>query len=124
RQLSEVAGTVYDRPLLMFELDHGGASEAVLTAAQASLVQRSDAAGHDLVAWAAYRLGDPGLARKEIEAALASGIRDARVLYHAGAITIASGDPETGRSRLEQALALGPALGPADTTEARRLLDG
>ena len=122
RRLSELAGSVYDRPLLLFELDHGGSSASLLDAARAALATRSDAGGHDLVAWAAYRQGDFGLARSEIELALATGIRDARVLYHAGAILIAAGDVDAGRARLSEALSLGPALGPLDTTEATRLL--
>jgi tetratricopeptide (TPR) repeat protein len=122
RRLSELAGNVYDRPLLLFELDHGGSSTAVLDAARTALATRSDAGGHDLVAWAAYRQGDFVLARSEIEVALATRIRDARMLYHAGAILMAYGEVDAGRARLGEALSLGPALGSLDTAEANRLL--
>jgi hypothetical protein len=58
----------------------------------------------------------------EIDAARSSGIVDARILYHAGAIAIARDDAEAGRPLLEQALALGPALDPIEREEAERLL--
>jgi tetratricopeptide (TPR) repeat protein len=122
RKLSELARRVYDRPLLLFELDHAGSTAGILDAARAGLAQRSDAGGHDLVAWAAYRQGNLALARSEIELALATGIRDARILYHAGAILVAGGVVDGGQERLKEALALGPALGPVDTAEAHRLL--
>jgi tetratricopeptide (TPR) repeat protein len=123
RQLSAISGTVFDRQLLLFELDHGGASPAILAAAQAGLSTRTDAGAHDLVAWAAYRLGRLDLAQREMDAALATGIVDARILEHAGAIAIANGDRSHGEELLKQAVALGPALDPLATAEANRLLE-
>jgi hypothetical protein len=122
RQLSQLDGTVYDRQLLLFELDHGGATAEVLAAAQAGLATPTDAAGHDLVAWAAYRLGQTDLAGREIELALGGGVVDARILEHAGAIAILGGDRTRGEALLQQALALRPALDPLATAEAHRLL--
>lgn len=122
RRLSEVSGIVYDRQLLLFELDHGGATPAILDSAESALAARTDAAGHDLVAWAAYRLGDYAVAARDIAAAQAGGIHDARILEHAGAIAIARNDRAGGASLLSAALALGPALDPLATAEAHRLL--
>ena len=121
-QLSALAGSVYDRQLIGFELDHGGATEATLAAARASLAARPDYAGHDLVAWALHRLGRDDAAAAEADAARATGIVDARVLFHAGAIALARGDVAGGRALLRQALALGPALDPAARAEAASLL--
>jgi len=123
-ELSALAGAVYDRQLSLFELDHGGASEALFAAARAALEVRSDAGGHDLVAWAAYRLGRLDEARRASVSALASGTRDARILFHAGAIELAGGDAARGRASLRDALALGPALDPPERAEAERLLAG
>lgn len=122
-ELAGLAGDVFDRQLLLFALDHGAATDDVLDRLRAGLADRPDATGHDLVAWAAYRLGQLDLARAHSDAALTSGIRDARLLYHAGAIALADGDRDGGRTLLEAALALGPALDPMDTSEARRLLE-
>ena len=122
--LGSAAGTVYDRQLLLFELDHGGASDAVLAHARAALTARPDATGHDIVAWALYRLGRPTEAVAESRLALASGTRDARILAHAGAIEIATGDLEGGTRDLQAALDLGPALDPALRAEVAALVPG
>jgi tetratricopeptide (TPR) repeat protein len=121
-ELSAFAGAVYDRQLSLFALDHGDATEAVLVSARAALEVRADAGGHDLVAWAAYRLGSLDEARRASAAALATGARDARILYHAGAIALSSGDTDGGERLLRDALALGPALDPLERAEAERLL--
>ena len=114
--------TVFDRLLIRFELDHGGASDAVLAEARASLAARPDATGHDTVAWALYRLGRVHEAADEIVVAASAGGADARIAFHAGAIALAGGDVATGRTALARALALGPALDPIERTEAQRLL--
>lgn len=121
-ELGSVQGAVYDRQLLRFELDHGGPTAETLAAAQRSLETRPDSGGHDLVAWTLYRLGRVEEAAREIEAARAYGADDARLRFHDGAIAIAAGDPARGRSRIEGALADGPALDPLERAEAHRLL--
>ena len=121
-KLSALAGSVYDRQLIGFELDHGGASAVTLAAARASLAARPDYAGHDLVAWALHRLGRDDEAAAEMDVARTRGIVDARVLFHAGAIAVARGDLESGRALLRQAFALGPALDPGPRAEAVALL--
>jgi tetratricopeptide (TPR) repeat protein len=121
-QLGQIQSTVFDRFLMRFELDHGGASEAILVQARTSLAARPDTTGHDAVAWALYRLGRYDEASREIARAAADGAADARLLFHAGAIALAGDDAATGRADLERALALGPALDPAERTEALRLV--
>jgi tetratricopeptide (TPR) repeat protein len=123
-RLSALAGSVYDRQLSLFELDHGVATEALLRAARTALEARADAGGHDLVAWAAYRLGHLDEALRASDPARATGARDARILFHAGAIALASGDSEGGQRLLGESLALGPALDPNERSEAERLLAG
>lgn len=121
-RLGAIQGVVYDRVLLRFELDHGGASPDVLARARASLGARPDWTGRDLVAWALYRLGRYDEAAAEIEAARADGADDARLRFHDGAIALARGDLAGGRDLLEAALAMGPALDPVERAEAHRLL--
>jgi Flp pilus assembly protein TadD len=122
--LSDAAGVVYDRQLLQFELDHGSASADLLARAEAAAEIRRDSGGHDLVAWATYRLGRFDEAWTAIEQARASGIADARISFHAGAIAVARGDRATGEPLLREALALGPALDPLERSEAQSLLGG
>jgi tetratricopeptide (TPR) repeat protein len=120
-RLGEIQSTVFDRVLLRFELDHGGASGDVLARARASLAARPDTTGHDALAWALYRLGRYDEAAVEIRAARAYGSDDARLRFHDGAIALARGDRAGGRSLLDRALAGGPALEPIERAEASRL---
>jgi hypothetical protein len=109
---------------VLFELDHGGATDALLAHAREALAARSDAAGHDVVAWALYRLARPAEALAESRLALATGSRDARILAHAGAIELAAGQSRPGARDIRAALDLGPALDPALRAEVSALLAG
>jgi tetratricopeptide (TPR) repeat protein len=121
-QLGGTAAALFDRQILGFDLDHGDATAAVRDRAVAAAAIRPDAAGLDVVAWAAFRLGDLETARAESAKALATGSIDARILYHGGAIAIASGDTDGGRALVQRALDLGPALDPLDRHEAEALI--
>lgn len=121
-QLGGTAAALFDRQILGFDLDHGAATPAVLERAQAAAAIRPDAAGLDVVAWAAYRLGDLATAHDASSRALASGSVDARVLFHAGAIAIARGDAVGGRALVQRALDLGPPLDPVDRAAAEALI--
>ena len=121
-RLGEIQASVFDRILIRFELDHGGAADATLATARASAQARPDAGGHDAVAWALYRLGRIPEAATEIAAAGGATSADARIVFHAGAIALAAGDTATARMVLEHALDLGPALDPIERAEAQRLL--
>ena len=117
--LSDSSGSVYDRQLILFELDHDGAAGDLLERAIAGAAARPDAAGHDLVAWANYRLGRLDDAKAASDLALASGIEDARILLHAGLIRIAVGERAAGETLVRRALEFGPALDPIEEREAR-----
>jgi hypothetical protein len=123
RELAGAGEGAYDRILVRFDLDHGRATGSTLAAAKADLAVRSDAGGHDLVAWALHRLGRSAEAGGHVDAALATGAADARLLFHAGAIDVATGARERGRERLAAARELGPALDPVERDEALALLD-
>jgi tetratricopeptide (TPR) repeat protein len=122
RRLAGPVVAASDRTFIRYDLDHGRANEAVLDAARRSLAVRPDATGHDLVAWALHRVGRDDEAKPMLDMALATGVQDARLLYHAGAITMSLGDPDRAREFLRQALALGPALDPGERMEAAALL--
>jgi tetratricopeptide (TPR) repeat protein len=121
-RLGSIGGSVYDRQLLRFELDHDRASTDVLAAARSSLDARPDSTGHDLVAWALYRLGRFDEAALEIAAARSYGADDARLRFHDGAIALARGDVAGGRTRLAAAIDDGPALDPIERAEALELM--
>jgi tetratricopeptide (TPR) repeat protein len=123
-RLGDLRAATFDRQLLRFELDHGGATEALLARARESLTERPDASGHDTVAWALYRLGQFDPAAESIAAARALGADDARLQFHEGAIQLARGDVETGERLLRSAIDLGPALDLIERAEALHLLEG
>ena len=123
-QLGDIQATTFDRQLLRFEVDHGGANDTLLARVQASVSARPDAAGHDLLAWTLYRLGRPAQATDEVAAARSLGADDARLRFHDGAIQLASGDVERGRALLKSAGDLGPALDPSEHQEVATLLAG
>jgi tetratricopeptide (TPR) repeat protein len=77
----------------------------------------------DAYAWALYRAGRFEEARRASEQALRLGTHDARLLYHAGAIDMAAGQPARGRQLITQALALNPGFDFTGTAEARQLLE-
>jgi tetratricopeptide (TPR) repeat protein len=121
-KLGQVQSTVYDRVILRFELDHGGASDALLAAAKASVATRPDYTGYDTVAWALYRLGRYDEAADQIALASANGAADARLIFHRGAIEVGQGRTDAGRADLQRALAMGPAIDPNERAEAALLL--
>ena len=72
----------------LFLLDHGTAQDRadVLRRARLELRVRKDVYGHDLMAWALYRNGQLGEARKEMTFALAQHTEDVMLAEHARAI--------------------------------------
>lgn len=76
----------------------------------------------DTYAWVLYRARRMAEARKASERAIRLGTKDARLLYHAGAIRMAAGDQTSGRRLVRQALALNPRFDWTGAAEARKLL--
>jgi len=76
----------------------------------------------DAYAWALYRAGRFDEARRASAQALRLGTHDARLLFHAGAIALATGEPAEGRKLIEEALALNPGFDMSGAAEARALL--
>ena len=76
--------------------------------ARRDLELRHTAAAHATLAWALYRGGQFGPAAENAKMALASGTKDAHILYQAGIIFLASGDPARGRELLAEAAKVNP----------------
>jgi tetratricopeptide (TPR) repeat protein len=99
---------------------------AAVVAARAEAAERGGPYIDDALAFALYRTGRPedlAEARRLIERATSGGLPDARVMFHAGAILLAAGEPEAGRRWLEKALKTNPAFDADGVAEARRLLE-
>ena len=67
-------------------------------------------------------LGKLAEARAASDKALALGTKDARLLYHAGAIRIAAGDKAGGEKLVKEALQLNPSFDRTSAAEAAKLV--
>jgi tetratricopeptide (TPR) repeat protein len=121
-RLGDVQASTFDRQLLRFEVDHGGADETLLARIRTSVQERPDASGHDLLAWALHRFGRHAEAATSIADARALGADDARLRFHDGAIRLALGDRVSARRLLQDAADAGPALDPVERAEIEDLL--
>jgi tetratricopeptide (TPR) repeat protein len=92
--------------LIFYYADHAKQPDKALEVAQREYARRHDVFTLDCYAWALYVNGRYTEARKQIEFALAVGIRDARLFRHAGEITLRCGNGTAARAYLSQAMAL------------------
>ncbi len=98
-----------NRELIFYYADHSRQPLEALRIARLEVRRRHDVYTLDAYAWALHRNGENEEARRQIEKALAVGIRDALLFYHAGAIAAALGDSEGARGYLQESLDLNPA---------------
>jgi tetratricopeptide (TPR) repeat protein len=92
--------------LILYYADHANQPDRALEVARREHDRRHDAFTLDCYAWALHRSGQDPEARKQVDLALAVGIRNARIFRHAGEIALALGDTAAARNFLEQAIAL------------------
>ena len=79
--------------------------------------RRRDVYTLDAYAWALYGNGEYAEARRQIEAALQVGVRDAKLLYHAGAIAFKLEDRASARNYFQGSL---DASSVSDVSQASR----
>lgn len=120
-QIGGSATSVRDRQLSLYLASHGLEPERALRLAEAEAAVRHDAYGYDALAWALQANGRSVEAQAAMDMARATGIVDARILYHAGVITQSLGRDD-GRSLLQAALDLDPTFDPRDVATIRRIL--
>ena len=80
-----------DRELIFYYADHSHQPAKALEIADQEFAWRHDVFTLDAYAWALHVNGRDAEALKNIETALAVGIRDAKILRHAGEIALAAG---------------------------------
>lgn len=97
-----------NRELIFYYADHARKPAEALRVARIELVRRRDVHTLDAFAWALYVNGDYREARRQIETALAVGVRDADFLYHAGSIFFKLNDRIRAERHLQQSLDLNP----------------
>jgi tetratricopeptide (TPR) repeat protein len=81
-----------NRELIFYYADHANQPAKALEVAQNEFARRHDVFTLDAYAWALHVNGQNLEARKQIDTALAVGIRDPKLLSHAAAIADAQGD--------------------------------
>ncbi|MFZ5853309.1 MAG: tetratricopeptide repeat protein [Chloroflexota bacterium] len=114
---------VYNRQLVLFDVNHGEHLDEALALAKTELSVRKDVYGYDAYAWALLANGRAAEADQAMAHALSLGTRDALLLYHAGMIARAVGDAPRARTMLADALALNPGFDPLQVVRARAALE-
>ena len=92
--------------LIFYYADHAKQPAKALEVAKREVARRHDAYTLDSYAWALQVNGQYKEARKQIETALAVGIRDAKLFRHAGEIALQNGDRATAQQYMQQAAEL------------------
>ncbi|HYW73705.1 MAG TPA: tetratricopeptide repeat protein, partial [Pyrinomonadaceae bacterium] len=92
-----------NRELTFYYADHAQQPLKALEVAQREFARRHDVYTLDAYAWSLHVNGSNQEARQQIEAALAVGIRDAKMIRHAGEIALAMGDQAAARKYFHQA---------------------
>ena len=107
-----------DRELIFYYAEHAHEPAKALEVANQEFAWRHDVFTLDAYAWALHVNGRDGEALKNIETALAVGIRDAKILCHAGEIALAAGN----RAAAERYLNESAQLNASGSKRARELL--
>lgn len=95
-----------NRQLVFYYADFAHQPAKALRVAQQEYAWRHDVYTLDAYAWALHLNGQDAEARKQIETALAVGIRDSRIFVHAGEIALKLGDRAAAQSCLHEAVSL------------------
>lgn len=97
-----------NRELAAYYAEFAGRPAEALALAAAEVARREDVYTLDTYAWALYHNGQFERAQAAIERALAVGVRDPGMHYHAGMIALKLGRTERARAYLETSLRLAP----------------
>ena len=92
--------------LIFYYADYAQQPAKALEVAQREIARRHDVFTLDSYAWALYQNGQYAEARKQIDAALAVGVRDAKIFRHAGEIALKSGDKAAAEKYLRESAEL------------------
>jgi tetratricopeptide (TPR) repeat protein len=95
-----------NRDLVFYYADHAQQPAKALKVAQQEYAWRHDVYTLDAYAWALHVNGQDAEARKQIETALAVGIRDSKIFAHAGEIALKLGDRAAAQNYLHEAVSL------------------
>jgi tetratricopeptide (TPR) repeat protein len=105
--------------LIYYYVDHAGRPAEALAIARREAARRRDVRTLEALAWAFQANGRSSEAKKEMDKALAVGIRTATSFYHAGTIAAAAGDANAARKYYEQSLSTCSTSAVADSARVR-----
>jgi tetratricopeptide (TPR) repeat protein len=97
-----------NRELIAYYADYAQRPTDALKLAEREIARRHDVLTLDAYAWALYRNGHFSKAQQAIDRALAVGVRDPELHYHAGMIALKQGANARARDHLETALRFAP----------------
>ncbi len=98
----------YDHHLAAFFSDVRRDAPAAVKWARHDFARRETAFAADSLAWALHLNGEKAEARQLLDRALASGLEDAQLFFHAAMIVLAEGDKTAGQQWLARAAAVNP----------------
>lgn len=122
RAIAGLQASLYNRQLVLFDVNHGEGLADALRLARTELATRKDVYGWDAYAWALLANGRTAEADEAMRHALALGTQDSLLDYHAGMIARAFGDPSRAISLLRRALDRNPGFDPLQAERARSTL--
>jgi tetratricopeptide (TPR) repeat protein len=97
-----------NRELIFYYADHANQPAKALEVAQKEFARRHDVYTLDAYAWALHVNGQDQEARKQIDAALAVGVRDPKVIKHAADIALKQGDHAAAEKYLKEVAEVSP----------------
>jgi tetratricopeptide (TPR) repeat protein len=112
-----------NRELVFYYADHAQQPLKALAVANREFLRRHDVYTLDAYAWSLHVNGRNQEARQQIEAALAVGIRDAKIIRHAGEIVLAMGDQAAAQAYFHQAANLDAGDSALAAASSARLSD-
>ena len=107
-----------NRELIFYYADNANKPAKALEVAEREFARRHDVYTLDAYGWALHLNGRSEEARKQIETALAVGVRDGKLFRHAGEIALKCGD----RAKAQQYLSQSAELNTIDSKLARERL--
>lgn len=110
------------RTLSLFLSTKNQNADDAVALAREEYAKRKDVYTEDALAWALYRAGKLDEAKAGIARARRLGTPDARLVYHEGAIRMATGDVGKGRELVAKSLKMNRAFDATAAKEAEQLL--
>jgi predicted Zn-dependent protease len=104
-----------NRELILYYAGRGHRADEALRVAQLEFRQRHDVWTLDAYAWALYSNRQYEEARRQFDAVLAVGTRDATLFYHAASIAKATGDEAAAGRYLRMSLEIDPASAASES---------